>query len=240
MAQRRPITTHPAFTPLVAGWFAALLGLATAVLPDAVIARLLAAGGLVAPGAMTSVERAIASLAAALLGGAAGFALARWAARRQGGDPRPVFAEFDNEPEPPEARPAIRRPLRVREELAEEGSAPPPSEAAARAETPLQPAAIAPEPDESFMILTPQPAHPPHADSDIEALLAQFDSAVEAFKAGSERTPDGRERASDPVRAFVARQTGRPAPSPLGGWMPDHQAELRAALDKLAESKRSG
>lgn len=91
------------------------------------------------------------------------------------------------------------------------------------------------------MILTPQPVHPPRPEPDLEELLDQFDSAFEAFRAGAGA---GAGSKADPVQAFVAQQTGVPAPvpsqaaSPLGGLVPDHQAELRAALDKLARSHR--
>jgi hypothetical protein len=251
MAQRRPITTHPAFAPLVASWFAALLGLGTAVLPPAMLARALDAPGLSSLALSPLGARIAISALAALMGALIGLAIARVLARR-GRDPRPVYAEPDEAALPPEPPEPARRPLRVREELegvdlrepegaAEDGGAG--TEAAA---APRLPAGMA----DAVMILSPQPVHPPDRGPDLEALLAQFDSAITAARQSAAPGPEpapGQAPAQAPgqaperedsVRAFVARQTGRPAPSPLGGAMPDHQAELRAALDKLAGGDR--
>ena len=92
------------------------------------------------------------------------------------------------------------------------------------------------------MILSPQPIHPPRPAPDLQALLDEFDNVIASFRdqeASPSPSPSSQAAAaSDPVHAFLARQTGAPAPSPLGGRVPDHQAELRAALDKLAQSQR--
>ncbi len=240
MAQRRPITSHPAFASLLALWFAALFGLGVAVLPAPVVERALGGAGLTAMTPLTETERLVASGVAAALGALLGFALALPLVRRGRRDPRPIYAEPELPAEHPVAdEPVHRRPLRVREELGE--SAP---EEAEQADEGSPPPAASPrgpvtaEAEEGFMILTPQPVHPPRPAPDIEGLLAQFDNALAAFRSGDEVRPARRGSGPDPVHAFVARQTGGPAPSPLGGLMPDHQAELRAALDKLARAHR--
>lgn len=263
MAQRRPIASHPAFAPLVAAWFAALFGLTLAVLPQGLFARALGATGLDAVLSAAMTGRITAIVLAVLVGGGIGLALGRVLASRALHDPRPIYAEPApgmQEPEPNE-RPA-RRPLRVREELAdgfddavtaaEDGAAREPDVAWRELTAQMQPGspfdpgeAPAPpsiETGDGFMILTPQPVHPPQPAPDIESLLAQFDSALAAFRsddASGPATPAPAAEKADPVHAFVARQTGSPAPSPLGGLMPDHQAELRAALDKLARAHRN-
>lgn len=247
MAQRRPIASHPAFAPLVALWFAALFGLVPAVLPATLLERFLAAASLDALRPLTGAGRLAMSAIAGLVGGLLGLALARAIKRRAMRDPRPVFA--DSEPalaEPPGDAP-MRRPLRVREELSAEfeleasgaglGTGPAPAPGRDDADRP----AFEVETGESFMILTPQPIHPPRPAPDLEALLVQFDEALAAFRADDDGRPAGGKQGPDPVHAFVARQTGSPAPpvaSPLGGSMPDHQAELRAALEKLARAQR--
>ena len=259
MAQRRPISSHPAFAPLLALWFAALLGLGVAVLPAALLARIVAGAGLTAAVPPTTGGRLAISVAAALAGALLGWLLAAPLARRGMRDPRPIYAE----PEPPivELVPgeSARRPLLARHDLPDEA----PYQASggmsdeegwARndgAEDAL-PTAPPEEPihgfesEEGFMILSPQPVHPPRpldvTGPDLDALLDQFDNALAAFRSdadeGSPTPARGAEAGSDPVHAFVARQTGTPVPSPLGGRMPDHQAELRAALDKLARTHR--
>lgn len=241
MAQRRPIATHPAFAPLVALWFAALLGLVLAVLPAPLLERILSAIGLGALVPPATAGRVFASIAAALVGALLGLALARLLARHARRDPRPIYEDHPAFVEEAVAEEPIRRPLRVREELGEgaegSGEAPP---MPGFSGSPAEPAA-APrigEVEEGFMILTPQPVHPPHPAADMEALLAQFDNALAAFRSGEDTAPPRATAGDDPVHAFVARQTGTPAPSPLGGRMPDHQAELRAALDKLARAHR--
>lgn len=251
MAQRRPITSHPAFVPLVALWFAALFGLAVAVLP----ARVFAAAGLDKGWLAGGTGHLLLSVVAALPGVLLGWVIARAAARRAGADPRPVYDEFDFAPPATPAEPPARRPLRVREELEEEFA----DEAIASAPAPGPPFDIAPtlpveagEADraawasrpapaveDGVTILTPQPVHPPRSAPDLEALLAQFDNAIAAFRSeGGSTAAAPPPHRFDPVRAFVARQTGSGAPSPLGGPMPDHQAELRAALEKMARARR--
>lgn len=251
MAQRRPISSHPAFVPLIALWFAALLGLTLAVLPAPVVERGLAAVGLSGLVPLTLAGRIAASAAAATIGAFGGYALAHPFARRWGGDPRPIYAEAEPAFEDVIGDPPVRRPLRVREELADgfgDESQVAPADAAMPDAPAPAPSVVAAQtqPQENFMILTPQPIHPPRPTPDLEALLDQFDSVFAAFRAGEgERAGAASQQPSaDSVQAFVARQTGTPAPlpaaSPMGGLVPDHQAELRAALDKLARSQRKG
>lgn len=241
MAQRRAITSHPAFAPLIALWFAALLGLTVAVLPAPVMERGLAATGLGQLVPLSLAGRVGASILAAAVGALGGYGLARFMARRAPGDPRPLYADEETGPATDMAcEPPIRRPLRVREELAggfgDESEVMPGSGQA-------EPIASAAPPEDGFMILTPQPIHPPQPAPDLDSLLDQFDSAFAAFRAGDgARTATAGASGADSVHAFVAQQTGVPtpsrSPSPLGGLVPDHQAELRAALDKLARSHR--
>jgi len=251
MARRRPITSHPAFAPLIALWLAALLGLIVAVLPAAVLEGVLVGLGLDPLTPLTLALRLVLGALAASVGGLIGYALARRYSGRAGDDPRPVYAEAEPEPPEPMGEAPARRPLRVREELADGfgdesqvSSQPAASYPDASPNTRAAPLADSSEPPEGFMILTPQPVHPPLPAPDLETLLEQFDSAFAAFRAADGKqagAPDGG-RGADPVQAFVARQTGTagvsPAPSPMGGLVPDHQAELRAALDKLARSQR--
>lgn len=249
MAQRRPITSHPAFAPFLALWFAALFGLVIAVLPAPLLERVLGSVGANALIPLTAAARLTAAGAAATAGALFGLALGLPLARRGRGDPRPFYTEPDLAAEHPVADHPVRRPLSVREELA--GDLPGDMAMPAQLGEPMgfaQGAAASPgartaEAEEGFMILTPQPVHPPRPAPDLGSLLEQFDSALAAFK--SEESEDRPARGPgdpDPVHAFVARQTGAPAPgpapSPLGGPMPDHQAELRAALDKLARAHR--
>ncbi|MBX9897980.1 MAG: hypothetical protein K2Y17_08810 [Qipengyuania sp.] len=241
MAQRRPITSHPAFAPFLALWFAALLGLGVAVLPAPLLERALGALGAAALVPLTAAGRLMASGVAAAMGAALGLALALPLYRRGRRDPRPIYAEPELPVEHSVAQEPVRRPLRVREELAEH--APEAAGEGGSGDGALSNAASGSEPplgqaEEGFMILTPQPVHPPRPAQDIDTLLEQFDSALAAFRTGDESRSAGEAGDPDPVRAFVARQTGTPAPSPLGGRMPDHQAELRAALDKLARAHR--
>lgn len=246
MAQRRPITSHPAFVPLIALWLAALLGLTVAVLPGQAVERALAAAGLTALVPLTPAGRIAACAIAAAIGALAGYALARPFARSNG-DPRPVYAEADPALDEIVSEAPIRRPLRVREELADgfgdESQVVPPDRAPAEPPPEAPRAFAAPaQAQDGFMILTPQPIHPPRPAPDLEALLDQFDTAFSAFRSeeGARSEAAAQRPGADPVQAFVAQQTGAPArdPSPMGGLVPDHQAELRAALDKLARSQR--
>ncbi len=201
MAQRRPIASHPAFAPLVALWFAALFGLAVAVLPGAPLERLFTAlgpGGLVP---LTTGGRLAACAVAALAGAPVGLVLGRAVAARAAHDPRPIYAEPEIEAEVPGLPEPARRPLRVREEL-DEGlrrDAPPTGDGGARdddsgtsddeggeggAEGPEQRAdrpVPPPLPGDGFMILSPRPvaARPP--EEGLEALLARFDEALDAL-----------------------------------------------------------
>lgn len=249
MAQRRPITSHPAFAPLIALWFAALLGLVVAVLPTAVLERGLAAAGVTALVPLTSANRLIAGTLAAATGALLGAGLAVPMARRGRSDPRPTYAELDPVDEQPSFVEPIRRPLRVREEVGTEFQ---------RSEQPAEPATEDQEEPavvengaaarpfyraDEFMILSPQPTHPPRQPVELDALLAQFDSALAAFGATGESPRSAPTDSPDPVRAFVARQTGTvssaPRDFPFAGTTPDHRAELRAALDKLANGRKA-
>lgn len=235
MAQRRPITSHPAFAPFLAAWFAALLGMGLAVLPGPVLERTLGNVGLEALAPLTSAGRAIAIATAALAGALLGLAIALPLARRGRNDPRPIYAEPEWAEHSMEEERARRRPLHVREELVEADGAVAAVEGDATAPQERVPRPVSAE--EGFMILTPQPVHPPRPAPDIDGLLAQFDNALAAFRSGDEPRRPGGAVGPDPVQAFVARQTGQPSPSPLGGPIPDHQAELRAVLDKLARAQ---
>lgn len=235
MVQRRPITSHPSFPPLIALWFAALLGLTVVVLPEAALARGLGAMGLGGLLPLTLAIRIAFAITAAAVGALAGYALAKRIARHMGGDPRPIYAEAEPEFDAPVEEPRRRRPLHVREEL--EGGFGDESQV-----VPAPPRILETQPrvHEPFMILTPQPIHPPRPEPDLEALLDQFDTAFAAFQEGEGvRVAAAGPPGTDPVQTFVARQTGAPSPpaSPMGGLVPDHQAELRAALDKLARSQ---
>lgn len=242
MAQRRPITSHPAFVALVALWFAALMGLGVAVLPAPLLERIFAAAGLDALRPLTPGGRLTASAMAALLGALLGLTLAMALARRGAGDPRPIYAEPDPAMDDTTHDEPVRRPLHVREEFVDFAAS---AEEAGLASEPCGPLQARTAPDvaqaeEGFMILTPQPIHPPRPAPDLQALLEQFDTAISAFRDGADTLPAAQSTSpnADPVHAFVARATGTRAPSPLGGRIPDHQAELRAALDKLARAHR--
>ena len=246
-AQRRPITSHPAFAPLIALWAAAVLGLTIAVLPAAVLERWLAAVGMGELAPLTPSLRAAVGVTAAVLGGLLGHAVTRRLVGDAGRDPRPIYSEIDGDHgDEAQDKPVRRRPLHVREELADglgddsQLRTPPP-----QGELPESPSPILAQRDapEGFMILTPQPVHPPRPAPDLEGLLEQFDTAFAAFQdREKQRSPLAGQASADQVQAFVAKQTGPKnlpsTPSPIGGLVPDHQAELRAALDKLSRSQR--
>ena len=252
MAQRRPIASHPAFVPLLALWFAALFGLGVAVLPETVLAGLLNAASLSQFVASDWSGRLIASVAASLLGGLIGYGFAQVLARRSARDPRPVYADPQAEAGSVEESGPTRRPLRVREELeaslssgiashADDDAAPLGDRAGA---TSAQHLAVASE--EGFMILAPQASRRHLRQNDLDALLSQFDDAMTAFRADDSDRPGTPDQGGtpDPVRTFVERQTGtvqaRDAhPTSAARAAIDHQAELRAALDKLARAKGS-
>ena len=259
MAQRRPIATHPAFALFVAVWFAALFGLAMAVLPAGIIAAILAAAGLEGLGNTGPVA---AIIVATVVGAIIGLLIGKSLARRAGSDPRPVYAEPEAEYEDPAPLERKRRPLSIREELTEslaedvktgvvdsdgqndtarlgQDSA----EAGHASEVMDPPSSLAREIGEDFLILSPQPAHPPRPAPDLDSLLSQFDTALAAFRGDDDQGEEGgqgtQDEVTDPVQAFVARQTTPITHAPLGGTMPDHQAELRSALDKLARARGS-
>jgi hypothetical protein len=243
---QRPITSHPAFATLIALWAAAVLGLTVAVLPAAVLERWLASAGLTDFAPLTASLRAAVGATAAIVGGLLGYALARRLIRYAGRDPRPVYSEADVDYSEYAGEPPLRRrPLHVREELAdgfgdESQVMQAPAQEVEIAQSLPPVSAAEKQAGDGFMILTPQPIHPPRPAPDLETLLEQFDSAFAAFKTREERRgAGGNERAgADPVQTFVARQRAAQDRSPIGGLVPDHQAELRAALDKLAKSQR--
>lgn len=265
MAQRRPIASHPAFAPFLALWFAALFGLAVAVLPNPLLERALSAVGVDALVPLTALGRTVASGGAAILGGALGSAVAVSLARR-GLDPRPIYAEPDTPIYDPVAQEPVRRPLRVHEELGDAefdprerlhadmrtsdqqvempaGAEPDNSDLPAFSAERSPPSLQARQSDDGFMILGSHPAPSPvqpRPEQDIDALLAQFDSALASFRAGAVDRDASSAPSSDrpdPVRAFVARQTNPRAAAVLGGAVIDNQAELRAVLDKLARAR---
>lgn len=257
MAQRRPIALHPAFAPFVAAWFAALLGLAVAVLPAGTVSRALAGIGL---GALGTAGPVAAIAGAAIFGALVGFLIGKLLARRAAGDPRPIYAEPEMDFEEPALPERKRRPLSIREELtasfpdpraalgapplagtAGSGDAEQEDRSAQVDEATDRPSALVREIGDDFLILSPQPVHPPRPAPDLDSLLTQFDTALAAFHGEDDETPPqgSQDQSPDPVHAFVARQTGAPAHSPLSGTKKDHQAELRSALDKLARVRRS-
>ena len=233
MAERRPIASHPAFTPLAALWFAALLGLGVAVLPSAWVARVLAAAGIGVPGA---VAIGVAALLGALVGLVLGRAIARWTLR----DPRPLYAQEDQLHESAEPAPEpVRRPLRVREEVSDGAEVELAAPARALDAKPSPAPDTIPQYDSGgparvvetgLMIVAPRPASAAPLDFDLDALLARFDQAIDGFTTEAAN----QEPAPDPVRAFVARQTGDEAGAGLPGPARDHREGLRAALDDLA------
>lgn len=114
-AARPPLSTHPAFPAVVALWFAALLGLGSLVLPAALFDSLFASVGLDALVPLGFATRVGLAVFAALAGAAAGVAIARRVAARHAGDEESGAAP---------ARETHRRPLNVREDLAEVEDAP--------------------------------------------------------------------------------------------------------------------
>lgn len=208
MSARRPIAAHPGFAAFIALWFAALLGLGTAVLPPAMIARGWAALGWPVAG---PAQRIIACLAAALAGAALGTVIAALLRARSRRDtPRHDDEDEAPPPELAELPSPRRRPLHVREELGDDFADP--GEAAW---TPIREAM----------------AEPPRCEPDqapregIAALLARFDAALAHY------APDGRGGAGE-----GGRDDSTPAPIPPGAT--DNQAQLRAVLDRIAEFRR--
>jgi hypothetical protein len=121
-----PISAHPAFPAMVAIWFAALFGLGSLVLPPALPEHLISLTGLdalipaMAP-PLGLKARILIALAATLVGGAGGLALARRIAAAQSRSPTgDVSAELrlneaDRHPDAP-----ARHPISALEELGDE------------------------------------------------------------------------------------------------------------------------
>jgi len=113
---RPPLVRHPAFPAIVATWFATLLGLGMLVLPAVLLERLIGASGLSAllPAAappLGATARALIAVAAALAGAAAGWAIARRVADTPELAAEPRRARYPS---------GIRRPINVRDELADD------------------------------------------------------------------------------------------------------------------------
>lgn len=121
-----PLSAHPAFPVLVAVWFAALFGLGSLVLPPALPEYAVALTGIdalvpaMAP-PLGFTARILIAIAAAIVGGVGGMALARWivaaqrSARRQTAAPGPRLRSADRHPDAP-----ARRPISALEELGED------------------------------------------------------------------------------------------------------------------------
>ena len=118
------ITAHRGFPAVVAIWFAALLGIGSAVLPITLIERAATASGLASvvsaaqpPLGMTA--RALIALAAAFVGGLLGLLVARRAAAQAGGAASKKPARFPGRNHHREPAPdlPVKRPISAREEL---------------------------------------------------------------------------------------------------------------------------
>lgn len=120
-----PISAHPAFTALVMVWFAALFGLGSLVMPPALAEHAVALTGIdalvpaMAP-PLGFTARILIALAAAIIGGIGGMALARKIAaaqqseRQQTSAVEPRLRSADRHPDAP-----ARRPISALEELGE-------------------------------------------------------------------------------------------------------------------------
>lgn len=214
MAHRRPLASHPAFVPLIAAWLGALCALVVAVAPIEWLAW--------APFVPGVPMRAGAAALAGIGGLVFGAVLARFAARRH------RFPADRSLPAPraePLARSAVPRPLRINEEVASRFEDLPAEAWPGEPELPLPPTpAISPD-AQAIALGTPNAADP------LARMVERFDRALDSY---ARRIADQAEFGPDAMRRFVASQTGTPDDEarPI---VPDHQAELRRALDKLAE-----
>lgn len=216
MAQRRPLASHPAFVPLIAAWLGALGALVALVAPIEWLVW--------TPFVPGVPMRATAAGVAGLAGVFIGYLSARIAARRH------RLPAHRSLPAPEEAwipSPPAPRPLRINEEVASRFE-----------DAPAEPA-IPLEEDGFPSHELPQAASaglslPLRGTGEVEPLariVDRFDRALDAY---ARRVADQAEFGPDAVQRFVATQTGT---TPNEGMPsgPDHQAELRKALDKLAQ-----
>lgn len=117
-AGKPPLTAHPAFPLIVGLWFAVLLGLGSLILPPLLVERIILLTRLpdVLPAAAPPLgltARSLLALAATLVGGLAGF----WLARQMNRNPGEYRTPRQDDP-----RAAFRRqPINAREELGEQG-----------------------------------------------------------------------------------------------------------------------
>lgn len=120
-----PISAHPAFPAIVALWFAALFGIGSLVLPNALIEQISVALGLpsllaaAAPPIGFTAKLAIAGVAATL-GVLAGLLIARKVVASQAGSPRRQTSQDDSDL----SKAPAKRPIVATEELGEEGLGP--------------------------------------------------------------------------------------------------------------------
>ncbi len=123
-----PISTHPAFPAIVALWFAALFGIGSMVLPDALVENAIATIGLhkILPAAAPPLgftARAMIALVVAGIGLVAGLFLARKVAQSQAAPKERSrdlqLKEADRHPDAP-----AKRPISARAELGSEGLGP--------------------------------------------------------------------------------------------------------------------
>ncbi len=181
-SQHKPsVTTHPLFPAIVALWFATLFGLGFAVLPASLLERITGSIGL--PAILASAApplgqtaRILLSVATALIGGGAGYGLARLLAPRNHGKPatRTRSIRPQEAAPPPHVR---RRPISALEELGSPAldtppEAPPfPDEQSDHTPEPVAQAPAEENPEESWaeeasqlfvaqQVLDPEPARP--------------------------------------------------------------------------------
>lgn len=155
--------------------------------------------------------RIAASAFAAVIGAGLGWGLAHGLRRRGARDPRPFRDDYGVIDEDFAPPPPPRRPLRVHEDLATELG---------------------------------EGAGDGSSTAPLDQYLAR--SSAISGRVGivpaieyTQFDPSPPDQEIDPVHAFVSRQTGQRSGSQPARPGPDHQAELRAALDKLAAQRRA-
>jgi hypothetical protein len=229
-AKKRPISTHKAFAPIVALWFAALLGLGSLVLPVAQIERLVLMTGIanylpmIAP-PLDFAGRAIVAAVLALLGGAIGQVIASrlgnahsgYATEDTDGEARAPISAYQElgDAEAEEEAPRRSRRLAIEDGAQEEEViefAPLPlammSEADAGDDEAAEEVSFVPEPDEMEM------AEP-------EAIEDDDQITVEEEIAGEDVPVIGASYPSEPVFDAVEPES-EPEPEPE----PEAEAEL--------------